>query len=288
VELSEIAPGKFFRHVGRPLGAPELLPFHVVFECSDVLQSASHQARQHRHPHYEVILPETGRYRFTLNDRPGTIMPGQALVCQPGDLHEDLCDEPVRLRAVRFHVLPGPDPGRSASLYAERPASAAQIFADAGGRLHALAKRMAEEGQSGGRFTAPLLDLLAAEFAWTIARNVSDDQLSPRLLEAMPGHGFIGQLQQLFERHLGEQLGLRDMAAALGMSERTLTARCRAAFDCSPTRLFVRHKMERARLLLVQTDLPIKELSAHLGFENPYHFSTVYKRVHGVAPTAHR
>ena len=92
----------------------------------------------------------------------------------------------------------------------------------------------------------------------------------------------------VFECVDGDHLGLGEMAAALGMSERTLTARCRAAFASSPTRLYVHHKMEHARLLLAQTDLPIKELSAHLGFVNPYHFSTVYKRVHGTTPTAHR
>jgi len=288
VKLSEIAPGKFYCRLGRPIGASEAMPFHVVFECADVVDAVSHVARQHRHAHYECIVPESGRYGFLLNDKPGTITTGQVLICQPGDLHEDRCGEAVRFRAVRFHVLPGPQADQSASIYAAQPPFAAQVLTDQGGRLLALARRMGDEALSGLRFSAPLLDLLAGEFVWTIARTITDQQVNPKLLEAMPGHGFVGQLQQLFERHLGDQLGLRDMALALEMSERTLTARCHAAFNCSPTRLFVKHKMERARLLLLQTDLPIKELSAHLGFENPYHFSTVYKRVHGVAPTAHR
>lgn len=289
MDLFEIAPGKFFRHVSRPIGAPEVFPFHALFECVDIVDGRNgHTARPHEHHHYEVILVEAGRYRFALNLQPGVIGPGQVLVCKPGDLHEDTADEPVRFRAVRFRLLPGPQAGRSLSLFIDRPPLSAQVFPDAGGQLMELTQRLCSEAVAGGRFAAPRLDLLAAEFAWAIARGMTDAHLNPRLLEAMPGHGFIGQLQQLFESHLGETLGLRDMAAALDMSERTLTARCRAAFGSSPTRLFVKHKMERARLLLVQTDLPVKEISAHLGFENPYHFSTVYKRVHGVAPTAHR
>jgi AraC-like DNA-binding protein len=234
------------------------------------------------------MIPVTGRYRFTLNGKPGTIAPGQVVVVKPGDFHEDHCHEPLRFHSVHFKLLPGPKPDRSASIYVDDPPFAAQVFVDASGKLLAIAKRMLEVGQAGGRFHAQLLDLLSSEFAWTMAQNVSDAHLNPKLLEAMPGHGFIGQLQQLFEKHIGDQLSLSAMAIALDMSERTLSSRCRAAFKSSPTKLFVRHKMERARLLLIQTDLPIKELSAHLGFANPYHFSTVYKRVHGTTPTAHR
>jgi AraC-like DNA-binding protein len=289
VELSEIAPGKFFRNLRRPMGAPEVFPFHVVFESADVVDTKStHLVREHRHPHYEVIVIESGRYRFTLNGAAGEIGLGEVMICKPGDLHEDLCREAVRFRSVHFRMLPGPEAGRSFDLYADAPPFTAQVFADSEGLLLFLAKRMGDEVLSGGRFSAQLLDLLAAEFAWTLAHRLSDEHLNPKLLEAMPGRGFAGQLQQLFERHIGDQLSLRDMASALGMSERTLTSRCRESFGTSPTRLFVRHKMERARQLLVQTDLPIQELSAYLGFKNPYHFSTVYKRVHGVAPTGHR
>ncbi len=78
------------------------------------------------------------------------------------------------------------------------------------------------------------------------------------------------------------------MAKALGMSERSLSNRCRSLFGNSPTRMFVKYKLERARILVAQTDLTMAHISKHLGFENPYHFSKVYKRVHGVAPTQHR
>ena len=161
MEPFEIRPGTYVRHINRPIGSPEIFPFRVLFDYIDTVDAKDcHFARQHTHQHYECIVVESGRYRFALNQRPGAINAGKILICQPGDQHEDLCDRPVRFLAVRFKMLPGPSAGQSARLYVERPALAAQIVTDVGGRLLELAKRMVGEGLSGGRFATPLLDLL--------------------------------------------------------------------------------------------------------------------------------
>ena len=123
------------------------------------------------------------------------------------------------------------------------------------------------------------------EFVWELARLLPREALATQLVAGIAQHDFANDLVALCDRHRAASLGLSEMAAALGLTERTLSTHCQAAFGCSPTRLFVRRKMEHARHLLIQTDLPLKEISAFLGFENPYHFSTVYKRVHGVPPS---
>jgi AraC-like DNA-binding protein len=286
--LSEVAPGKFFASVRRPAGV-ENFPYRVVFDSLDVVDARhSHHARQHRHDHYEVILVEGGTYRFHLNQRAGRIHRNGVLVLKPGDWHEDLCDGAVMFSAMRIRVLPGPTPTSSASVFAEGAPDSAQIITASDGACHRVVHRLFAAGRRADPFTTQLLDAMAMEFVWELVRALPRTVLAPRLLAGLAQHGFAGDLIALFERHLGVALGLREMAAGLGLSERTLSARCRAAFGCSPTRLFVQRKMEHARHLLLQTDLPVKEISAFLGFENPYHVSTVYKRVHGVPPSKAR
>jgi len=291
VDLREIAPGKLFHAVTRPIGVTDTLPFRVAFECVDLVEArdgATHQSGPHHHWHYEVIVVQGGTYECRINGAFVSLGPGGVAISKPGDLHEDLCRGAVRFAAVRFQVLPGPQPDRSANVLVDEPGLAGQVLSGTGAVFTDLVERLGAEGARTDPFTAHLLDSVMVTFVWALVRAVPREAVNPRLLVGAEDNELAAALHRLFEDHLGGQLGLREMAAELGLSERTLTARCRATFSDSPTRLFVRHKMQRARTLLVQTDLAIKEISAYLGFENPYHFSTVYKRVFGVAPTRAR
>lgn len=289
MELTEFTSGKFYRHLPRPIGAAAAPPFRVRFETLEVMTARKgHYVSPHSHPHYEIFLVDEGIYRCSINGNEVCAEVGHVVVIKAGDQHADFCSDPVQVRVLRLRVEPGPDSKQSAALFAADLPAVAQVIADHDCALQVLADRMIEEAGALRRFATEILDLLAAEFVWTLLRRLPVERLAPSLAESMQARGFASDLQHVFEQHLSDNLGLKALAACLHLSERTLTARCRSHFGDSPTRLFVRHKMEQARVLLAQTDLPIKEISAHFGFENPYHFSTVYKRVHGVAPTAHR
>jgi AraC-like DNA-binding protein len=52
----------------------------------------------------------------------------------------------------------------------------------------------------------------------------------------------------------------------------------------TPYQLLVRLKMGRAAELLVHSDLLIKQVAQAIGLSDPYHFSKVFKKIHGVSP----
>jgi AraC-like DNA-binding protein len=290
VPLREVQPGKFFESVARPPLTIAALPYRIEFGHVHVVDArgAQHHANPHQHPHYECILVEAGEYRCLVNETPVSAGPGGVILLKPGDWHCDQCPGPVAFLALSIKVGPGPIPGNSANLLRADLPSSHQHLAQTDGSLHALAQRMLTEGRHGDGFSGPLLDSLAQEFVWRLLRLLPREHLDQQLIRGMDLHGFSAALMALFEQHLTSTLPPLTMATALGLSERTLTTRCRTAFGEAPGKLFTRFRLERARTLLVQTDLSIKAVAECLGFENPYHFSTVYKRVHGVAPTHHR
>ncbi len=291
MELRQIAPGVRFQRVVRPLGARSALPFRISFEHADLVEvrgDERHQVAVHQHPHYEIIVVLDGVYGCRINGSDVTMSAGGLVVLKPDDHHEDTASGDLRFAALEIRVLPGATPQRSAMLFTAGIAPADQAIRTPAGPFADLALRMVAEAGRVDAFTGHVLDTLAAEAVWMLVRSMPREVIDPQLLTGADEHEFGNRLHQLFDERLGEQLGLREMARALGLSERTLTARCRAAFATSPTRLFVRHQMAAARTLLIHTALPIKDISAYLGFENPYHFSTVYKRVYGVAPTRAR
>ncbi len=54
--------------------------------------------------------------------------------------------------------------------------------------------------------------------------------------------------------------------------------------DRSPYRLLILLKMRRAAELMASGDMLVKEVACDIGYDDPYRFSKVFKRVHGVAP----
>jgi transcriptional regulator GlxA family with amidase domain len=88
-----------------------------------------------------------------------------------------------------------------------------------------------------------------------------------------------------FMRFISKNPNIDELAAELRVSPRKLLSLCRSLFGDSPARLLLRFKIRRADELLRHQALRVQEVSEELGFANPYHFSNVYRRLRGRAPT---
>lgn len=78
------------------------------------------------------------------------------------------------------------------------------------------------------------------------------------------------------------------LARQLGMGLSTLRRRFK---DCTGTTLHeaaMRHRLEKARKLLAETDLPIKAIAAAIGYRDVYFFSNQFKHLTGVTPAMFR
>ncbi len=79
-----------------------------------------------------------------------------------------------------------------------------------------------------------------------------------------------------------------DLVESSGAGRTAFGARFRAATGQTPRAFFERRRIERAARELIATDRPIAVIAAAHGFDDPYHFSRVFKRVTGSSPRAHR
>jgi len=91
------------------------------------------------------------------------------------------------------------------------------------------------------------------------------------------------------EHHfLDKKLNMGQIAALSGISEtyfRTLFFR---QFGCTPLQFVIRKKLEYARTLLVETDLPIPEIESTCGFRDHAYFIEQFQSAYGTAPDALR
>jgi AraC-like DNA-binding protein len=98
-------------------------------------------------------------------------------------------------------------------------------------------------------------------------------------------------LQALFDevsRRPAEDWNAARLAARAGCSRSQLHRRCVAFFGRSPAAQVGWIRMQQAEYWLSTTRLPLKAVAEHLGFQNPFHFSTAFKRWSGLSPAHYR
>lgn len=96
------------------------------------------------------------------------------------------------------------------------------------------------------------------------------------------------RLELMLKDSLTECWDIARMAGALHLSERQLHRLCQQHFALAPMALLQRLRLQRAALLLASRADSVKLLAAQCGFKNEYHFSTAFKRQHGLAPSHYR
>ncbi|MCC5846718.1 MAG: AraC family transcriptional regulator [Verrucomicrobia bacterium] len=88
--------------------------------------------------------------------------------------------------------------------------------------------------------------------------------------------------------HLSEPLTLPQLAKEARLSVPHYSALFKQQIGCSPMRQLSLIRMRRASELLEETDLPINEIAFQVGYENPFHFSRVFKSIVGLPPSHYR
>lgn len=87
---------------------------------------------------------------------------------------------------------------------------------------------------------------------------------------------------------LHEPLKLEMLAEAAGLSASHTARLFHHVTGCSPMQFIRRLRIERARELLGEVDLSIKQVAAQTGFASPYLFSRVFRRIDGLSPSQFR
>jgi AraC family transcriptional regulator len=90
------------------------------------------------------------------------------------------------------------------------------------------------------------------------------------------------------EADLTADLSLEELAGIAGMSTFHFARSFKAATGEAPHRFLIRRRVERAKILLRTTPLPVAEIAFRVGWENVSHFSQAFKSVTGLTPGAFR
>jgi AraC family transcriptional regulator, glycine betaine-responsive activator len=135
---------------------------------------------------------------------------------------------------------------------------------------------------------AQVAQLISEQFILDRVRNDRDRQYVPLRAQVGASHETLLEVAQLMENNIERPLSLDEIAAATELSRRQIERLFRRHLDCVPNRYYLQMRLRRARELLLQTSMPIIDITTACGFQSPPHFSRCYRAQFGCAPSAER
>ncbi|OZH53961.1 AraC family transcriptional regulator [Hydrocoleum sp. CS-953] len=112
--------------------------------------------------------------------------------------------------------------------------------------------------------------------------------LSPLINISTPATDFIGSLRQVIKSLSTKKYPtLSQVTQITGISSRTLQRQLREA-GLNYTEVIHQIQFERAKIMLKDTDLKLREISEQLGYSTQGHFSRAFKRWTGITPQLFR
>lgn len=94
------------------------------------------------------------------------------------------------------------------------------------------------------------------------------------------------RVKEYLFHNLRDPLTLAELAHKAGTNEFTLKKGFREVFGTPVFTFWTNVKMEKAKELLETTDLNVSEVAEKVGYKNPQHFSTAFKRKYSVLPSS--
>jgi AraC family transcriptional regulator, glycine betaine-responsive activator len=130
--------------------------------------------------------------------------------------------------------------------------------------------------------------LVSEQFIVDRVRTDTDRQYIPLRAQIGLSHRGLIRVAQLMEENIEKPLSLEKIAKATGLSRRQIERLFKRDLNCVPKRYYLEMRLRRARELLLQTAMPIMDITAACGFQSPPHFSKCYRHQFGHPPSAER
>lgn len=143
------------------------------------------------------------------------------------------------------------------------------------------------------------LHLLRKEFGAAVATRVARRMVVPpqrdggqqqfidRPVPEASGHS-MAPVMEWMTAHLDQEHTVADLAKRASMSERTFARRFRAEAGVPPATWLIRQRVQHARVLLEQVDLPVESIARRCGFGSAALLRHHFVREVGLPPAAYR
>ena len=139
-------------------------------------------------------------------------------------------------------------------------------------------------------------DTLGATFSGEIADQMLYHPIRDATTPQRPAGGrgpgpmppMVRRAMAVIERTIEEPLRVPQIAAALNVSQRQLERQFKRHVGCTVVQFGLLRRLQNARVLLISTNLGVREIATASGFNTLSHFSNSFRRFFGRRPSDYR
>jgi AraC family transcriptional regulator len=154
--------------------------------------------------------------------------------------------------------------------------------------LVAIGNRLLAGLGTEGTPTRMLVESLTVELSIHLLRQYGSAPLSERRPVSRLSPRKLQRVVEYIDANLREDMALDDLAGLLAMSRSHFAHLFRTTTGLPPHRFVLDRRIERAKALLRETDLPITEIAAQVGCASHSHLSVLFHREAGITPRDYR
>jgi transcriptional regulator GlxA family with amidase domain len=133
-----------------------------------------------------------------------------------------------------------------------------------------------------------IANLVADQMVHTTVRSDRDVQRLSIPTRIGVRHPKLSRVIHRMEENIEEPIPPPDLAREVGMSTRQLERLFRRYLSRSPKRYYMELRLQKARNLLMQTDMSVINVALACGFTSPSHFSKCYRSLYETTPYRER
>lgn len=236
----------------------------------------------HYHDFFELEVVKSGHLVYEVNGVSRAVSAGDVIAVSPGDLHQYTCQEPARV--LRFSVL-----FKDACSEVQRLISSAEfpfyshLDDDSFNEITNTFDRLVLAVGTEGEFDAEIIGARAIVFL-TLCME-SREQLSNKQSDS---YKYIVRAMRYISENCASPITLSDVAKSVSLTPSYFSR----VFSEINGRGFVEYlseqRIERAKKMLVSTDVSITEIAFSSGFGSFSSFSRTFLRQVGVTPREFR
>ncbi|WP_300057695.1 GlxA family transcriptional regulator [uncultured Roseobacter sp.] len=133
-----------------------------------------------------------------------------------------------------------------------------------------------------------LANMVADQLIYASIRTDQDTQRLSVPTRIGVRHPKLSKVIQMMESNIEEPISPSILAKDVGMSTRQLERLFRRYLNRSPKRYYMELRLQKARNLLMQTDMSVINVALACGFASPSHFSKCYRSHYDTTPYRER
>jgi YesN/AraC family two-component response regulator len=231
----------------------------------------------HKHSFYHYFYVKSGEGNIIINGRKRELKQGFIYMMPPETDHQIYLGHNLVSYEIKFETDEEEKEEALRRLPDELDISAY--------KPEALFETVFSEMKSEGRYSDELVELKLSELLIFVLRSSEKEEKKPER-ERIPDK--FAKALFYMERNLSEEISLATLAELSHTEKIYFLKSFKKEFGEPPMTYLRRMRIERAKRLLLHSDMNISQISFTVGFSTIHHFTSVFKKITGVSPSEYK